>query len=145
MERATSRSRRNPAGVQWLPRASSRTIRANFSKSACLAENIGLRSKNGITRSSRSPRLRTTRTSARSCLLFGLMRPHPNLARINSSTWSSVAILADVELRDELKSDPAGRVALHRDREASFSVDVTRDIAIQPFLLIVRTRHVVTT
>src|SRR5256714_12535987 len=26
----------------------------------------------------------------------------------------------------------------------SFSVDVTRDVAIQPFLLIVRTRHVVT-
>ena len=33
----------------------------------------------------------------------------------------------------------------NRDREASFSVDVTRDVAIQPFLLIVRTRHVVTT
>ena len=57
---------------------------------------------------------------------------------------SPVAVLADMELRHELKSDPTGRVALHRDREASFSVDVPSDVAIQPFLLIVRTRHVVT-
>src|SRR5437763_10594376 len=57
---------------------------------------------------------------------------------------SPVAILADVELRNELKPDATSRVALHRDRETSFSVDVTRDVAIQPFLLIVRTRHVVT-
>ena len=58
---------------------------------------------------------------------------------------SPVTVLADVELWDELKPDATGRAALHRDREASFSVDVTRDVAIQPFLLIVRTRHVVTT
>ncbi len=57
---------------------------------------------------------------------------------------SSVTVLADMELRNQLKPDATGRVALHRDREASFSVDVTRDVAIQPFLLIVRTRHVVT-
>jgi hypothetical protein len=57
---------------------------------------------------------------------------------------SPIAILADVELRDELESDAARGVALHRYREASFSVDVTRDVAVQPFLLIVRTRHVVT-
>ena len=31
-----------------------------------------------------------------------------------------------------------------RNREASFSVDVPCDVAVQPFLLIVRTRHVVT-
>ena len=55
-----------------------------------------------------------------------------------------VTVLADLELRNELKSDATGRVALHRDREASFSVNITRDVAIQPFLLIVRTRHVVT-
>jgi hypothetical protein len=57
---------------------------------------------------------------------------------------SSVAILADVELGNELKSDAAGSIALHQDREAPFSVVVTRDVAVQPFLLIVRTRHVVT-
>jgi hypothetical protein len=55
-----------------------------------------------------------------------------------------VAVLADMKLRYELKPDATARIALHRDREASFSVDVTRDVAIQPFLLIVRTRHVVT-
>ncbi len=58
---------------------------------------------------------------------------------------SPVAVLADVELRDKLKPDSTGAIALHRNREASFSVDVTRDVAVQPFLLIVRTRHVVTT
>src|SRR4029077_8253640 len=57
---------------------------------------------------------------------------------------SPLAVLADVELRNELKTNTARLVALHRDREASFSVDVTRDVAVQPFLLIVRTRHVVT-
>ena len=57
---------------------------------------------------------------------------------------SPVAILADMELGNELKSNTTRRVSLHRDREASFSVDVPRDIAVQPFLLIVRTRHVVT-
>src|SRR6266436_3844475 len=51
-----------------------------------------------------------------------------------------VTVLADMELRYELKSDATGRVAFHRDREASFSVYITRDVAIQPFLLIVRTR-----
>ena len=56
-----------------------------------------------------------------------------------------VTVLADVELRYELKPDATRTVALHRDREASFSVDETSYVAIQPFLLIVRTRHVVTT
>src|SRR5262249_18452624 len=57
---------------------------------------------------------------------------------------SPVAVLADMELRNELKAVVAAWIALHRDREASFSVDVPCDVAIQPFLLIVRTRHVVT-
>ena len=76
------------------------------------------------------------------------VRPHasatqPRLDQLEH--LSPVAVLADVELRDELKPDAASRIALHRDRETAFSVDVTRDVTIQPFLLIVRTRHVVTT
>ena len=50
----------------------------------------------------------------------------------------------DMELGNQLEPDATARVALHRDREASFSVYITRDVAVQPFLLIVRTRHVVT-
>ena len=66
-------------------------------------------------------------------------------SRLNQmENLSPVAILADVELRNQLKPDATRRIALHRDREAAFSVDVTRDVAIQPFLLIVRTRHFVT-
>jgi hypothetical protein len=56
-----------------------------------------------------------------------------------------VAVLADMELRYQLKTDAAGAIPLHRNRKASFSIDVTRDVTVQPFLLIVRTRHVVTT
>ena len=58
---------------------------------------------------------------------------------------SPVAVLTDMKLGHKLKPDAACSIALHRDREASFSVDVSRDVAVQPFLLIVRTRHVVTT
>ena len=57
---------------------------------------------------------------------------------------SPVTVLADMELRNELKPDATRTVSLHRDREASFSVHVPCDVAVQPFLLIVRTRHVVT-
>ncbi len=57
---------------------------------------------------------------------------------------SPVSVLADVKLGDELKTESTARITLHRDRKASFSVDVPSDVAIQPFLLIVRTRHVVT-
>jgi hypothetical protein len=58
---------------------------------------------------------------------------------------STIAVLAHVNLRNELKPESTTCVALHRDGEASFSINVTRDVAIQPFLLIFRTRHVVTT
>ena len=57
---------------------------------------------------------------------------------------SSLAILAHVKLRDKLKPDAERYIALHRDGERSFSVDVPWDVAVQPFLLIVRTRRVVT-
>ena len=57
---------------------------------------------------------------------------------------SPVTVLADMELRNELKPDATCAVSLHRDREASFSIHVPCDVAVQPFLLIVRTRHVVT-
>jgi hypothetical protein len=52
--------------------------------------------------------------------------------------------VADVELGKELEPDATGSIALHRDREAAFFAHVPSDVAIQPFLLIVRTRHVVT-
>ena len=57
---------------------------------------------------------------------------------------SPVAVLADVELRNQLKPDAARPIPLHRYGKASFSVDVSRYVAIESFLLIVRTRHVVT-
>src|SRR5262249_12795719 len=57
---------------------------------------------------------------------------------------SPVSVLADVKLRNELKTETTARITLHRNRKASFSVDVPCDVAIQPFLRIVRTRQVVT-
>ena len=49
-----------------------------------------------------------------------------------------------MKLRYELKTGAAGRIPIHDDRKAAFSVDITGYVAIQPFLLIVRTRHIVT-
>ena len=57
---------------------------------------------------------------------------------------SPISVLADMELGDELKTETTTRITLHRNREASFSVYVACDVTVQPFLLIVRTRHVVT-
>jgi hypothetical protein len=118
---------------------------ANFSKSACFDDSMGVALEEG--------------NDAREQVVA--VAHHENQSPIASTVWSyapaseppldqlehlsPVAVLADVELRDELKPDAAGRIALHRDRETAFSVDVTRDVTIQPFLLIVRTRHVVTT
>jgi hypothetical protein len=53
----------------------------------------------------------------------------------------SLRVLADVELGDELPAEPCGRVPLDRDVEASFPVDVSREVVVQPFLLIVRRGH----
>ena len=54
---------------------------------------------------------------------------------------SSLGVLADMELGDELLAEPCGRVPLDRDGEASFPVDVSRQVVVQPFLLIVRRGH----
>ena len=52
--------------------------------------------------------------------------------------------MADVELRHELIAAFARGIAVDDDREASLPVHIARYVAIQPFLLIVRTRHIVT-
>jgi hypothetical protein len=52
---------------------------------------------------------------------------------------SPVAVLADVELWDELKSEAACAISLYRNGEASLSVYIPCNVAVQPFLLIVRT------
>jgi len=53
-------------------------------------------------------------------------------------------ILADVELWNELPTNPRPRIPLNGDVEWPFSVDVSRNVGIQPFLLIDRTRRFVT-
>src|SRR6266516_2306971 len=119
-------------------------MRANFSKSVCFVERSGFRSKKGFTRSTSA--LRSPHDEHKCSIVFAVRLDVATAEPLSNQLehLSPVAILADVELRDELKSNTAQLVALHRDREASFSVDVTRDVAVQPFLLIVRTRHVVT-
>jgi hypothetical protein len=52
---------------------------------------------------------------------------------------SPFLVLADVELRNELPSGSRARIPLNRYVERSFSIDITRDVRIQPFLLINRT------
>src|SRR5581483_2709622 len=54
------------------------------------------------------------------------------------------AVLAHVKLRHQLKSAPASLVAVDGNSETTFAIHIARNVAIQSFLLIVRTRHVVT-
>jgi hypothetical protein len=44
---------------------------------------------------------------------------------------SSVAVLTDVELRQELQPDAARWIALHRDGERALAVDVACDVAVE--------------
>ena len=53
-------------------------------------------------------------------------------------------VLADMELRDQLPTGPGTAVPTDRYVERTFSIDETRDVRIQPFLLIVRTGWIVT-
>jgi hypothetical protein len=78
----------------------------------------------------------------RSAVRLDVATTEPSLDQLQD--LSSVTVLADMELGNELRPETTRSIALHRDREAAFSVDIPCDVAIQPFLLIVRTRHVVT-
>ena len=57
---------------------------------------------------------------------------------------STIVVLTHVKLRNQLKTSAAGWIAVHDHGEGTLSVDVTGNVAIQPFLLIVRTRHIFT-
>jgi hypothetical protein len=57
---------------------------------------------------------------------------------------TSFRILADVELGHELPSGSRAGVPLNGDVKRTFSVYEARDVGIQPSLLIVRTRRIVT-
>ncbi len=52
---------------------------------------------------------------------------------------TALRVLADMELRDELPAGNRRCVPLYGDVERSLPVDETRDVGIQPFLLIDRT------
>jgi hypothetical protein len=51
---------------------------------------------------------------------------------------TSFGILAHVELGNELRPVPAPRTPLYGNVERSFSIDVSRYVGVQPFLLIDR-------
>jgi hypothetical protein len=57
---------------------------------------------------------------------------------------TALRVLTDVEFRDELPTGPRCRIPLNGDVKRTFSVDVARNVGVQPFLLIDRTRSVVT-
>jgi hypothetical protein len=63
--------------------------------------------------------------------------PEPGSDQVEDLT--ALRALADVELRDELPADSRRSVPLDGDVERSLPVDETRDVGIQPFLLIGRT------
>ena len=57
---------------------------------------------------------------------------------------SPVTVLADMKLRHQLVASTTRWIAVDADCEAALAVYITRNVAIQSFLLIVRTRHIVT-
>ena len=57
---------------------------------------------------------------------------------------SSVTVLADMKLRNQLITAATRRIAIDGDCEAALAIHIARNVAIQPFLLIVRTRHIFT-
>jgi hypothetical protein len=60
-------------------------------------------------------------------------------ARDQVQDLAALRVLTDVELRDELPAGSRRWVPLYGDVERSLPVDETRDVGIQPFLLIGRT------
>jgi hypothetical protein len=57
---------------------------------------------------------------------------------------SPVTVLADMKLRYQLIPAATGRVAVDSDGETALTINIARNVAIQPFLLIVRTHHIFT-
>ena len=144
---ARSRSRWNPSAERCSRFSIAATMTAKVSNSRRFSLRMGWARKNGMTFVQKivavphhvDERLVPTTGSG--------VGPDPAAAESGPQELedrSSLGVLADVELGDELPAEPCGRVPLDRDVEASFPVDVSRTIVVQPFLLIVRTRHVVT-
>jgi hypothetical protein len=117
---------------------------ANFSKSSRFEESSGCRSEGDHPHEQifATSYYEDKRTIPSSIGLDVPASPEPRLDQ--TKHLSPVAVLADVKLRDQLIAALARGITVHDDREAAFSVYIARDIAIQPFLLIVRTRHIVT-
>ena len=77
----------------------------------------------------------------------GVIPPDPAAAESRCDQvedLTTLCVLADMELRDELPAGSRRFVPLNGDVERSFPVDETRDVSIQPFLLIGRTCRIVT-
>ena len=83
-----------------------------------------------------------TSISSSSVILTDPSAVHP--MRYEVEDLPALRVLADMELGYELPSQPCRRIALDRDVKRTFSVDVSRYVGIQSFLLIFRTDRIVT-
>ena len=57
---------------------------------------------------------------------------------------TTLGVLTDVKLGNQLPTGSGAFVSADRYVERTFSIDETRDVRVQPFLLIVRTGWIVT-
>ena len=57
---------------------------------------------------------------------------------------SPVTVLADMKLRDQLIAATTRWIAVDGDCKTALAIHIARYVTIQPFLLIVRTQHIVT-
>ena len=135
-----------PSAVRCSPFAIARTIRAKVRNSCCFELSSGSASKNGMTLVSRSSRLRTTNTKvvSRLALWFSRIRPQPRRSWMRSRTSLRSAFW--LTWNSGTSCQPALVLVVPTDGyvERAFSVDIARNVGIQPFLLIVRTGWIFT-
>jgi hypothetical protein len=111
------------------------------SSSCCFALRRGFVSKNGIDPGQKVGSL-ANHVHQRRVGRAGMVLPDAAAAeasRDQVQDLTALRVLTDVELRDELPSGSRRWVPLYGDVERSLPVDETRDVGIQPFLLIGRT------
>ena len=108
----------NPLGLRCSPEAIRRTVPAKTAKSLCFELRRGCRSKNGITLVSRS--FRIADDEHQTGVAVAMVLSDPSTAEsiaYQVEDLTSIAILADMEFRNELPAGSRTRIPLDGDVE----------------------------
>jgi hypothetical protein len=138
---ARCRRHRNPSALRCSPRSIALTTEVKASSSCCFALRRGFVSKEwddpGQKVGSLANHVYQRRVGRAGMVLPDAAAAEASRDQVQDPT--ALRVLTDVELRDELPPGSRRWVPLDGDVERSLPVDETRDVGIQPFLLIGRT------